>query len=68
MYPMLRNLKVPVSPLLFVQEVCSVKLTYRKSWFLNLLMCSHLTLDPLLQGQTSIAKLKGAYNLVIIGP
>ena len=25
-------------------------------------------LGPLLQGQTSIAKLKGAYNSVIIGP
>ena len=25
-------------------------------------------LGPLLQGQTSIAKLKSAYNLLIIGP
>ena len=27
-----------------------------------------LYLGPLLQGQTSIAKLKSAYNLLIIGP
>ena len=34
----------------------------------NLLVWSHLTLGPPLQGQTSIAKLKSAYNLLIIGP
>ena len=33
----------------------------------NLLVWSHLTLGPPLQGQTSIAKLKGAYNSLIIG-
>ena len=33
----------------------------------NLLVWSDLTLDPLLQGQTSIAKLKSAYNSLIIG-
>ena len=31
-------------------------------------MCSYLTLGPPLQGQTRIAKLKSAYNLLIIGP
>ena len=32
--------------LLFVLEVCYVKLTYRKSWAGNLLMWSDLTLGP----------------------
>ena len=31
-------------------------------------MWSDLTLGPLLQGQTMIATLKSAYNLLIIGP
>ena len=38
-------LKVPISPLLLVLEVCIVKPTYRKSCAANLLM-SELTLDP----------------------
>ena len=41
---------------------------YRKSWARNPLMRSDLALRPLLQGQTSIAKPKSAYNLLIIGP
>ena len=45
-----------------------MKPTYRKSWAKNLLMWSDLTLGPLLQGQTTIAQLKSADNLVIIGP
>ena len=32
--------------LLFVLEVCNVKPTYWKSWAVNLLMCSDLTLGP----------------------
>ena len=55
-------------PLLLVLEVCNVKPTYRKSCATNILMLSDLTLDPLLQGQTGIAKLKSAYNSLIIGP
>ena len=31
-------------------------------------MWSDLTLDPLFQGQTRIAKLKSAFNSLIIGP
>ena len=38
------------------------------SWAVNLLVWSDLTFDPLLQGQTRIAKLKSAYNSLIIGP
>ena len=45
-----------------------MKTTYRKSWAGNLLMWSDLSLDPLLQGQTTIAKLKSAYNLLIVVP
>ena len=45
-----------------------MKLTCGKSWAGNLLMWSDLILDPLLQGQMSIAKLKSAYNSLIIGP
>ena len=40
------NLKVLITRLLLVLEVCSVKQTSRKSWAGNLLMCSDLTLDP----------------------
>ena len=56
------------SSLLLVLEVWNVKPTYRKS-------CAGLSsdvvrfdLEPLLQGQTRIAKLKSAYNSLIIGP
>ena len=40
------NLKVLISRLLLVLEVCNVKPTYRKSWAANLLMWSDLTLSP----------------------
>ena len=45
-----------------------MKPTYRKSWDRNLFMWSDLTLGSLLQGQMTIAKLKNADNLLIIGP
>ena len=61
------NVEVLITHLL-VLEVCNVKPTYRKSWAGNLVMWSDLTLGPLLQGQTRIAKVKSAYNLLIIGP
>ena len=41
-----QNLKVLITCLLLVLEVCKVKPTYRKSWARNLLMCSDLTLGP----------------------
>ena len=44
-----------------------MKPTYRKSWAGNLLMLSHLHLEPLLQVQMRIANLKTAYNSLIIG-
>ena len=62
------NLKVLITCLLLVLEVCNVKPTYRKSWAGNFLVWSDLTFDPLLQGQTRIAKPKNAYNSLIIGP
>ena len=40
------NLKVLITPLLLVLEVCSVKPTYRKSWAGNLLMWTDLALSP----------------------
>ena len=40
------NLKVLITRLLLVLEVCNVKPTYRKSCAANLLMWSDLTLDP----------------------
>ena len=43
-----------------------MKPTYRKSWAGNLLMCSDLTLGPLLQGETMIAILESAYICLII--
>ena len=39
-------MKVLITRLLLVLDVCNVKLTYRKSWAGNLLMWSDLTLDP----------------------
>ena len=62
------NLEVLIACLLLVVQVWDGKPTYRKSVAGNLLMWSDLTLDPLLQGRMRIAKLKGAYNLLIIGP
>ena len=40
------NLKVLITHLLLVLEVCNVKPAYRKSWVGNLLTWSDLTLDP----------------------
>ena len=40
------NLKVLITCLLLVLEVCYVKPTYRKSWAGNLLMWTDLTLVP----------------------
>ena len=40
------KLKVLITCLLLVLEVCNMKPTYRKSWAGNLLMWSDLTLDP----------------------
>ena len=50
-------LKVLMTRLLLVLEVCNVKPNNRKSWATNLLMWCDLTLK---------AKLKTAYNLLII--
>ena len=40
------NLKVLITRLLLVLEVCNVKQSYRKSWDVNPLMSSDLTLGP----------------------
>ena len=40
------NLKVLISHLLLVLEVCNVKTTNRKSWARNLLMLLDLTFGP----------------------
>ena len=57
------NLKVLITRLLSVLEVWDGKPNYRKSWAGN-----QFDLGPLLQGQTMTAKLKSAYNFLIIGP
>ena len=49
--------------LLLVVEVWNVKPSYRTSWTGNLLVWSDLTL-----GQMMIAKVKSAYNSLIIAP
>ena len=53
-----------------VLEVWDGKPTYRKSWAGILLVWSDLTFGPLLVlvGQMRTAKLKSAYNSLIIGP
>ena len=40
------NLKVLISRLLLILDVCNVKPTYRKSWAGNLLFLTDLTFDP----------------------
>ena len=40
------NLRVLITSLLLVLEVCNVKPTYKKSWAGNLVMWSDLTLGP----------------------
>ena len=57
------NLKVLITRLLLVLEVCNVKPTYRNSS--NVVK---FDLGPLLQRQTRIAKFKSVYNSLIIGP
>ena len=43
------NLKVFITRLLVIIQVCNGKATYRKSWDGNLLVWSDLTLDPSLK-------------------
>ena len=62
------NLKVLITCLLLVLEVCKGKPTYRTSWASNLLMYSDFTLFPPFIGQTRIPKLRSAYSSLIIGP
>ena len=40
------DLKVLITRLLLVLDVCNMKPTYRRSWARNLLMFSDLTLEP----------------------
>ena len=42
----LPHLKVLITGLLWILDVCNMKPTYRKSWAGNLLMCLDLTLGP----------------------
>ena len=62
------NLKLLITLLLFVLQVWDGKPTFRKSWAVILLVWSDLTFGPLLLGQIRTAKLKSAYNSLIIGP
>ena len=62
------NLKVLITRLLLVLEVWDGKPAYRK--IIGWESCGVVGFDlgPLIQGQTKIAKLKSAYNSLIIGP
>ena len=64
----LPKLKVLITCLLLLLEVWDGKPTYRNSWAGNLFVWSDLTLGTLVQGQKRIAKVKIAYNSLIIGP
>ena len=58
-----------ITRLLSVLEVWDGKPTYKKSWAgWESSGVVGFDLGPLLQGQTRIAKLKSAYNSLIIGP
>ena len=61
-----RPAKFAYNSLLLVLEVWDGKPTCRKSWAGNLLVRSDLTLGPSFKTRT--AKLKSAYNSLIIGP
>ena len=52
------NLKVLITHLLLILEVCNVKPTYRKSWTGNLLMWSDLTVDPSFKVEWGLPNLK----------
>ena len=54
----IENLKVLITRLLLVLEVCNVKPTYRKSWARNLLIWSDLTLNPLFKVKEGQPNLK----------
>ena len=58
---------MPITHLLLVLEVWDGKPSYSKSWAVNFLVWSDLIVGPLPQGQIRTAKLKSAYNLLIIG-
>ena len=62
------ELKVLITHLLLVQEVCSVKPTISEIMGCESFDLVTFDLWPLLQGQTRIGKLKSAYNSLIIGP
>ena len=57
-----------ITHLLLVLEVCNVKPTYRKSWAGKLFGVVRFDLGPLVQGEMRTAKLKSAYNSLIMGP
>ena len=56
------NLKVLITCLLLVIEVCNVKPSYRKPWAGNLLMWSYLTLDPSFKVKRGQSNLKVLIN------
>ena len=61
--------KQPITLLILVLEVSSVKATYIKSCPVNLLMRSNLTSDLCLtEGQAGVKRLLRAYNSLNIGP
>ena len=62
------KLKMLITRLLLVREVCNVKPIYRKSLVGNLLMWSDLTLDPPTSRLHEDTQTKNAYNSLIIGP
>ena len=58
--------KVLISPLLLVLEVWNVKPTYRKSWAVNLLMWSDLTLSPSFKVKQGQPNLKGFITRLLL--
>ena len=62
------NLKVLITCLLLVLEVCNLKPAYRKSWAGNLLMWSDLTLNPsfkVKRGQSNLKMLIARLLLIL---
>ena len=59
------NVKVLISRLLLILDVCNVKPTYRISWAGNLLMDVRFDLWPLLQGQM-MSCLSSGYKFALV--
>ena len=60
------SIKVPISRLLLVLEVCNVQATFRKPYAGNLLVMSNLTLDPSFKVKLGRVSIKVPISLLLL--